>query len=87
MRKAEWGWLILGAPALIAAGCASFPDPATTRQNAEKMVSEDFTAPTPDLLKRLVQDRSQQICSKIGGAKLTQEEGAEVVKLARASIQ
>jgi len=87
MRKADWGWMVLGASALIAAGCATFPDPAITRQNAEKMVSEDFTAPAPDLLKRLVQDRSQQICSKIGGAKLTQEEGAEVVKLARASIQ
>jgi len=54
---------------------------------AEKMVSEDFTAPAPALLKRLVQDRSQQICSKIGEARLTQEEAAEVVKLARASIQ
>jgi sulfur-oxidizing protein SoxX len=77
---------MLGAPALIAAGCATFPEPATTRQIAEKMVSEDFTAPTPALLKRLVQDRSQRICSKIGDAKLTQEEAAEVVKLARASI-
>ena len=79
--------MVLGAPALIAAGCATFPDPATTRQIAEKMVSEDFTAPTPALLKRLVQDRSQRICSKIGDAKLTQEEAAEVVTLARASIQ
>jgi sulfur-oxidizing protein SoxX len=87
MRKAGLGWIVFGAPALIAAGCATFPDPATTRQSAEKMVSQDFTAPAPALLKRLVQDRSQQICSKIGGAKLTQEEAAEVVKLARASIQ
>jgi len=79
--------MVLGAPALIAAGCATFPDQATTRQAAEKMVSEDFTAPTPDLLKRLAQDRSQRICSKIGDAKLTQEEAAEVVQLARASIQ
>jgi sulfur-oxidizing protein SoxX len=79
--------MVLGAPALIAAGCAAYPDQATTRQAAEKMVSEDFTAPTPDLLKRLAQDRSQRICSKIGDAKLTQEEAAEVVQLARASIQ
>ena len=79
--------MVLGAPALIAAGCATFPDPAATRQIAETMVSEDFTAPTPALLKRLVQDRSQRICSKIGDAKLTQEEAAEVVQLARASIQ
>ena len=73
--------MVLGAPALIAAGCATFPDPATTRQIAEKMVSEDFTAPTPDLLKRLVQDRSQQLCSKIGHEKLTQEQAEEVVKI------
>jgi sulfur-oxidizing protein SoxX len=87
MRKTWLKWTILGAPALIAAGCATFPDPAATRQMAEKMVSEDFTAPAPHLLKRLAQDRSQQICSKIGGAPLTQEEAAEVVSLARASIQ
>jgi sulfur-oxidizing protein SoxX len=78
---------MLGVPALIAAGCATFPDPATTRQIAEKMISEDFSAPAPALLKRLVQDRSQRICSKIGDAKLTQEEAAEVVKLARDSIK
>jgi sulfur-oxidizing protein SoxX len=83
----SWKWLVLGAPAAIALGCATHPDPATTRDIAEKMVSESFTAPTPALLKRLEQDRSQRICSKIGGAKLTQEEAAEVVKLARASIQ
>lgn len=87
MKKAWFKWAALSVPALIAAGCATFPDQATTRQIAEKMVSEDFTAPTPALLKRLVQDKSQQICSKIGEAKLTQEEAAEVVKLARASIQ
>ena len=77
----------LGVPALIFAGCATYPDPAATRQIAEKMVSEDFSAPAPALLKRLVQDKSQQICSKIGDARLTQEEAAEVVKLARASMQ
>ncbi|MGH8661533.1 MAG: sulfur oxidation c-type cytochrome SoxX [Burkholderiales bacterium] len=87
MRNARLIWMAVGAPVLIAAGCATFPDPAATRQLAEKMVSEDFTAPAPHLLKRLVQDRSQTICSKIGGAALTQEEAAEVVKLARASIQ
>jgi sulfur-oxidizing protein SoxX len=87
MQKTGLGWMVLGAPALIAAGCATFPDAATTRQIAETMVSEDFTAPTPALLKRLEQDRSQRICSRIGDAKLTQEEAAEVVQLARASIQ
>lgn len=87
MRKAWMKGALLVAPALIAVGCASFPDEATTRGNAEKMISTDFTAPTPALLKRLEQDRSQQICSKIAGAKLTQEEAAEVVRLARESIR
>jgi len=87
MKKTWSKWAALGAGALIAAGCATYPDQATTRQLAEKMVSEDFTAPAPALLKRLVQDSSQRICSKIGDAKLTQEEAAEVVKLARASLR
>ena len=87
MRKAGLIWTVIGTSVLIAAGCATYPDPPTTREIAEKMVSEDFIAPTPALLKRLEQDRSQRICSKIGDAKFTQEEAAEVVKLARASIQ
>ena len=87
MRKAWFSWMLLGAPALLAAGCATYPDQATTRENAEKMVSENFSAPMPGLLKRLAQDRSQQLCSKIGDATLTQEEAAEVVALARASMQ
>ena len=87
MRKSWLRWTLLAALALIAAGCATYPDQATTRQMAEKMVSEDFTAPAPALLKRLAQDRSQQICSKIAGAELTPAEADEVLKLARASIQ
>jgi sulfur-oxidizing protein SoxX len=86
MRKAGLRWVVVGVPALIAAGCATFPDEATTGRIAEKMVSEGFTT-SPAFAKRLVQDRSQRICSKIAGAQLTQQEAAEVVKLARASIQ
>jgi len=51
------------------------------------MIKTGFTAPAPQLLERLTQDRSQQICSKIGGAELTQAEAAEVVKLARESFK
>ncbi len=87
MSKVWTKWTLLGAAALIAAGCASAPDQATTRQLAEQMVHDSFTAPAPGLLKRLDQDRSQQICSKIAGARLTQEEAAEVVKLSRASFK
>src|SRR3972149_3109035 len=87
MRKAWLTWTMLGASALISVGCATYPDQAITRQIAEKMVSEGFTA-SPEHAKRLVQDKSQQICSKIGGAdELTQAEADEVLKLARASIK
>jgi len=86
MKKAWFKWAVLSAPALIVAGCATYPDPATTRQIAEKMMSNSFTT-TPQTAKRLVQDKSQQICSKIGDAKLTEAEAAEVVKLARDSIK
>ena len=77
----------IGCALLIAAGCATYPDPASTRASAEKMIAESFSAPAPNLLKRLEQDKSQTICSKVGEAKLTQEEAAEIVKLARASLR
>lgn len=77
----------VAAPAVIALGCAAFPDSATTRLDAEQMVSRSFSAPQPAQLKRLAQDDAQRICSKIGQSKLTQEEAAEVVKLSRASIK
>ena len=86
MRKAWLTWTMLGASALISVGCATYPDQTATRQIAEKMVSEGFTA-SPEHAKRLVQDKSQQICSKIGGAELTQAEADEVLRLARASIK
>ena len=86
MRKAWLAWTTVVAPVLVAAGCASNPDEATTRQTTEKMVGEAYSGVSPALRKRAVQDRSQQICSKIGNAKLTQQEAAEVAKLARASI-
>jgi sulfur-oxidizing protein SoxX len=85
--KTTWiKWPAAAAAGLMIAGCATYPDQATTRQMAEKMVFEAFSA-SPAHMKRLEQDRSQQICSKIGDAKLSQEEAAEVVKLARASIR
>lgn len=83
-RFAKWTAYVSGA--LLVAGCATYPDQDSTRRIAEKMVSDGFTG-SPALAKRLEQDRSQQICSKIADAKLTQQEAAEVVKLARASIR
>lgn len=71
---------------MLLAGCSGFPDADATRQTAEKMVFEAFNA-SPAHMKRLEQDRSQQICSKTGNAALTQEEAAEIVRLARASIR
>ena len=79
-------WSAFAAAGIMVTGCATYPDQATTRQMAEKMVFEAFSY-SPAHKGRLEQDRSQQICSKIGDAKLTQAEAAEVVKLARASIK
>lgn len=79
-------WSLSAAAGLLVTGCATYPDQATTRQMAEKMVLEAFSASHAHL-KRLEQDRSQQICSKVGDAKLSQDEAAEVVKLARESIK
>ncbi len=81
-------WIIFViSSAFLVAGCASFPDHATTQQLSEKMVYDAFSY-APAHKKRLDQDRSQKICSKIGGpANLSQLEAAEVVKLARASIK
>ncbi|HYC48963.1 MAG TPA: sulfur oxidation c-type cytochrome SoxX [Burkholderiales bacterium] len=86
MKKAI-RWTLAAVPLLIAVGCATFPDAQSTRDTAESMIKASFTAPAPHLLKRLDQDRAQQICSKVDQAPLTQEEAAEVVKLARASIE
>lgn len=86
MRTASLTCFLLAA-LVIAAGCATFPDQAETRSSAENIVRTSFTAPDPALLKRLDQDTSQQLCSKAGRGELTQEEAAEVVKLARESIQ
>jgi sulfur-oxidizing protein SoxX len=87
MNPNQWlKWGATAAAATLLAGCASYPDEATTRQMAEKMVFDAFAA-SPAHMKRLEQDRSQQICSKVGDAKLSQAEAAEVVRLARESIR
>jgi len=86
MMRNAWKWIALGASVLAIAGCATYPDPAATRVMAEKMVNDSFDA-KPEFAKRLVQDRSQQICSKVGGPKLSEAEAAEIVKLARESIK
>lgn len=79
-------WPSVFATVILIAGCASYPDAATTRQSAEQMVNDAFAA-SPAHLKRVQQDRSQQICSKVGEEKPSAEEASEVVNLARASIR
>jgi L-cysteine S-thiosulfotransferase len=69
------------------AGCAVFPDAETTAKTAEQMVSEAHTLGSPALIRRTTQDASQRACSAPGGAKLTQEQAASIVKSARDSIQ
>ena len=78
---------LFAALLLVIAGCATFPDADATRQLAEKMVAEAYPYTGPDLNRRAAQDESQRMCSGIGGAKLTPEQSAEIVKLARASIE
>lgn len=72
---------------LAAAGCATFPDAESTRQLAENMVTAAYPYTGPDLNRRTVQDDSQRLCSRIGDAKLTTEQSAQIVKLARATIK
>lgn len=79
-------WPSVFATVILIAGCASYPDAATTRQSAEQMVNDAFAA-SPAHMKRVQQDRSQQICSKVGEEKPSAEEASEVVNLARASIR
>lgn len=86
MKTTGLQYFLIAAAGLVIAGCAGYPDQATTRQSAEKMVFEAFAA-SPAHMKRLEQDRSQQICSRIGDAKLDQQEAAEIIQLARTSIR
>jgi L-cysteine S-thiosulfotransferase len=87
MRSASLKWAMRVVLLLIGAGCATVSERETAGVLAERIIRESFSAPAPALLARLEQDRSQQICSKIGGSKITQEDAAEVVRLARASIK
>ena len=49
MNPNKWlQWSTVAATAVLVAGCASYPDEATTRQMAEKMVFDAFAAsPAP----------------------------------------
>jgi sulfur-oxidizing protein SoxX len=80
-------YIVFFTPIVIGLGCASLPDAQTTRELGEKMVAGSYPGMPEALTRRAVQDRAQQVCSKIGGAKLTQDEAAEVVKLSRESIR
>lgn len=78
---------LLCTPVVVALGCASYPDQPKTRNIAEKMVAEAYPGMPPVLVKRSGQDRSQQICSKVGEMTLSQQEAAEVAQAARTSMQ
>ena len=94
MRGCAIGWRVGERASLVWRCSARLPSAArrsrTRRRragSAEKMVAESYPGMPDSLTRRAVQDRSQEICSKIGHAKLTQEEAAEVVRLARDSIK
>jgi len=79
--------LLIVLPVAWFVGCATFPDAQSTADRAEHMVREAHTITGPDLNRRTVQDASQQACSAVGGAKLTQQQAAVIVKAARDNIQ
>jgi sulfur-oxidizing protein SoxX len=78
---------VLLVPALWFSGCATFPDAANTAKRAEQMVLEAHPVTAPELNRRTRQDASQQACSAPGHAKLTQEQAAAIVKIARDTLQ
>jgi sulfur-oxidizing protein SoxX len=69
------------------AGCATFPDAATTANLAEQWVTEAHPITGPELNRRAQQDAAQKLCSGVGGAKLPQEDAAAIVNSARASLR
>jgi L-cysteine S-thiosulfotransferase len=79
--------LLLTLPAAWFAGCATFPDAQETATRAEQMVRIAHPITGPDLNRRSTQDAAQQTCSAVGGAKLTQEQAAAIVKNARDQIK
>jgi L-cysteine S-thiosulfotransferase len=83
--KRRFGVLVL--PALIAAGCASFPDRDTIRAAGEDAIAHAYPGMPPALTARTSQDPSQKLCSKPGGEKLSAEEALQIVEAARASIK
>src|SRR5262245_34843904 len=90
LRSPRWqicAPLVLGATLLAFPGCMSFPDPQATRARGEQMVAEGYPGIPDALARRASQDRAQQICSKLGHDKPTQEETAEVVRSARESLK
>lgn len=74
-------------PAAWFVGCATFPDAASTAERAEQLVREAHPLTGPDLNRRTVQDAAQKTCSTVNGAKLTQEQAADLLKSARESIR
>jgi L-cysteine S-thiosulfotransferase len=79
--------LLLLAPALLAAGCASFPDRETIRAGGEDAIAHAYPGMPPALVARSSQDASQKLCSKAPEDKLTAEEARQIVESARASIK
>lgn len=69
----------------VAVGCATFPDAATTTQQAEQLVSEAHPYTGADLNRRAVQDEYQRMCSS--SVNLTPAQAATIVNGARAAIQ
>jgi sulfur-oxidizing protein SoxX len=77
---------IMLVPAVIAAGCASFPDGQTVRAAGEDAIAHAYPGMPATLTARASQDTSQKLCSKTSEEKLSAEEAMQIVEAARASI-
>jgi len=80
-------FVALLVPALIAAGCASFPDRETIRAEGEDAIAHAYPGMPAALTARASQDASQKLCSKAPEDKLTAEDAMQIVENARASIK
>jgi sulfur-oxidizing protein SoxX len=72
---------------IVAAGCTAVADPEATRAAAEDAVSHAYPGMPQVLTARAIQDRSQKLCSKTNGQKLTTDEALQIVDMARTSLK
>jgi L-cysteine S-thiosulfotransferase len=79
--------MTLAGFALVAVGCASFPDERATKELGEQAIASSFPGMPDALTRRARQDEEQKLCSRGPEAKLTSGEAARIVEASRSSIK